>query len=79
MSLTLRQVFNLVQRSNPELLDKPLYTADCDEAYDVTSVEYWWKDADGHVMNDEWKEDAICEADYPLHYANQLTKVAVLS
>lgn len=79
MALTLRQVFNSVQRSNPELLDQPLYTGDHDEAFDVTSVEYWWKDQDGNIMNEEWKEDAICDADYPLHYANQLKKVVVLS
>lgn len=78
MALTLRQVFNSVQKSNPGLLDKPLHFKDCDEALEIDEVEFWWADDDGYIMNDECKEEAICDAEYPLHYANQLKKVVVL-
>lgn len=79
MTLTLRQVYNLVQRSNPEMLDQPIYTGDTSDAWEAESVEFWWRDEDGVVMNDADKEDAICDADYPMQYANSLKKVVVLS
>lgn len=79
MALTLRQIFNSVTKTDPKLLDKPLYINDFDEAAQVDCIDLYWKDAEGYVMDEEAKEEAICEADYPLHYANNLEKVVVIS